>query len=99
MSRLDAHGYDATHITYERDGTDDHGDIQWTSSSETVKAYVSYNTVTAATRSFNASGKEVEVDVMIYVNDDVNVTDLQEDERPDRFTVNGVTYEVLQAQD
>lgn len=98
MSRLDAHGYEATHITYNSDGTDEHGDITWSTSTETVDVYVSFNTITAASRTLSARGKELSVDVMIYVNDDVDVTDIDDSDRPDRFIVNGTTYEVIQAQ-
>lgn len=94
---VDTHGQDVTHRTYSSSGTDSYGDPNHSSSTSTVTARVRHVRTPELIR--GPEGDDVDVDVEIYVKDDLTVTDLDEgDGRPDEFTADGVDYVVVNAE-
>lgn len=95
---LKRHGYDITWIQYTKTGEDDHGDAQYDDTEQTITGYVQFNSVNAPDVSLDASGEDFTVDVQIFVSDEHDITPMARGERPDRFVIDNVMYEVVEAQ-
>lgn len=96
---LESHGQPMTVVNFSETGTDEYGDPTLSETRTDTKGVINRPPMGNFNSTDAPQGSEVRQNAQIYIPDDIEVHDAEDDEYPSQVEFNGKTHEVIVVDD